>query len=73
MDRTENLLTLEALAEYLGVPKRTIYAWRYRGTGPVGIKLGGHVRYRWAEVEKWLDDQTDVRDTTETTFVPKRG
>jgi len=59
MDRSRPLLTLDDLARYVGVPKRTVYSWRYRGIGPVGIKLGGHVRYRWDDVEKWLDEQTD--------------
>ena len=73
MNFTETLLTIEDLAEYLGVPKRTIYAWRYRGTGPVGIRLGGHVRYRRHEVERWLDDQTDARDSLEPRRIGQRG
>ena len=62
MSSTDALLTIEDLANYLGVPKRTIEGWRYRGIGPVGMKLGGHVRYRMQEGEKWLDGQADVRD-----------
>ena len=49
MDR-ERLLTVEELAEYLGVPVATIYAWRYRREGPSGFKVGKHVRYRWRDV-----------------------
>jgi lambda repressor-like predicted transcriptional regulator len=30
MDRIDQLLTVQVLAEYLGVPVATIYAWRYR-------------------------------------------
>jgi excisionase family DNA binding protein len=42
------------LAEYLNVPVRTVRVWRYQGTGPPGIKVGRHVRYRVADVERWL-------------------
>jgi hypothetical protein len=27
----------------------------YRGDGPLYIKIGGAVRYRWADVLAWLD------------------
>jgi excisionase family DNA binding protein len=56
MDR-ERLLTVEELAEYLGVPVATIYAWRYRREGPPGFKVGKHVRYRWRDVEEWIERQ----------------
>ncbi len=56
----ETLLTIEALSRMLGVPVPTIYAWRYRGEGPRGYKLGRHVRYRLSDVNKWLEDHADV-------------
>ncbi len=43
----------------LGVPVPTIYGWRYHGEGPRGIKVGRHVRYRLAEVNRWLDQCAD--------------
>jgi excisionase family DNA binding protein len=45
---------------YLGVPLKTLYAWRQRGYGPPAIKVGRHLRYRWADVEAWLDAHTDA-------------
>ncbi|MFE7192850.1 helix-turn-helix transcriptional regulator [Kitasatospora sp. NPDC057541] len=51
------LATAEELAAYLGVPLGTVYAWRHRGQGPTAIKVGRHLRYRWTEVEAWLDGQ----------------
>jgi excisionase family DNA binding protein len=51
------LASPEDVAEYLGVPVKTVYRWRYHHTGPKGIRVGRHVRYRWADVEKWLDEQ----------------
>lgn len=56
----EPLLTIEDLARLLGVPVPTIYAWRYRGEGPRGYKVGRHVRYRLAEVNSWLEGRADV-------------
>lgn len=54
---------IEALAEELGVPVRTIYAWRSRGLGPRGYKIGKHVRFRRADVEAWLERQADPAGT----------
>lgn len=51
----EKLLSVEELAELLGVPRATLYRWRYVGSGPPGITVGRHVRYRPADVERWLD------------------
>lgn len=34
------LLSIDDLAGYLGLPVRTIYAWRTEGKGPRGVLLG---------------------------------
>jgi len=47
----------EGLARYLGVPAATVKAWRYKGTGPRGLRVGRHIRYRRADVERWLESQ----------------
>lgn len=51
------LLTTQELADYLGIPVRTIYAWNYQGDGPPRYKVGRHVRYRRTDVEEWLENQ----------------
>lgn len=43
------------VAEFLGVPPRTLDTWAYQGTGPRFAKVGRFRRYRWADVEAWLD------------------
>lgn len=48
------------LADYLGIPVQTIYKWRVIGYGPAGRRVGKHVRYRPADVEKWLSNQPAV-------------
>lgn len=53
----EALMTPEEVSDVLGVPTATLAAWRWRGTGPVAIRVGRHVRYRQADVERWIDSQ----------------
>ncbi|MFC6017583.1 helix-turn-helix transcriptional regulator [Plantactinospora solaniradicis] len=56
--RRPSLATTTEVAEYIQKPPRTLEQWRYRGAGPRWIKLANReVRYRWTDVEKWLDDQ----------------
>lgn len=57
---TERLWTVDDVAEYLGVPKQTLYQWRTRGYGPHGCRVGKYVRYRRVDVDSWLDAQTKV-------------
>lgn len=52
----EPLITPEELSAYLQVKTSTLAQWRYRGTGPAFQRLGGHVRYRRADVDRWLED-----------------
>jgi excisionase family DNA binding protein len=53
------LATAEQVSEYLGVPPGTVDAWRTRGGGPRFSRVGRHVRYRWADVDRWLDQQAN--------------
>ncbi len=54
--QAERLLSAQELADYLEVPVNTIYSWRHRDTGPPGFRIGKHLRYRWLDVQAWLDD-----------------
>lgn len=45
------------VADYLGVPLRTLDQWRYLGKGPRFRRVGRHVRYRWADVDAWWNAQ----------------
>lgn len=58
MSERRALATSEDLATYLGVPVRTLDQWAYHGTGPKFSKVGRHRRYRWSDVEKWLDEKS---------------
>ncbi|GAA1221108.1 helix-turn-helix transcriptional regulator [Prauserella alba] len=50
----ERLWTIDDLAQYLGIPKNTLYAWRAQGYGPKGIRMGKYVRYAAEDVRAWL-------------------
>ena len=54
MTDNDRLLSAEDLAAFLDVPIKTLYMWRFRGEGPVGFRVGRHIRYRWSDVEQWI-------------------
>lgn len=66
MEALDSLLTVDDLAEYLDVPKATLYAWRYHGQGPRGFRVGKHLRYRHSDVTYWIGQQLEPAN------VPKR-
>jgi len=49
----QELWGIDDVANYLGVPKQTIYSWRTTGYGPQGFRVGKHVRWRAATVIAW--------------------
>ena len=51
-------LTRPEAAEYLGVSPATLVEWAYRNKGPRYSKIGRHVRYRLADLEQFLDDNS---------------
>jgi len=50
---TDPWLTVEDVAAHFKVPPKTVHTWRYQGTGPRGVKIGRHVRFRQSEVRRW--------------------
>ncbi len=59
MDTLDRLLSVQDLADYLGVPVATIYAWRHRGDGPTGFRVGKYVRYQMSDVQEWIEGQLE--------------
>jgi excisionase family DNA binding protein len=49
------LMTPDEVAELLRVSKSTLYSWRQHSIGPVGLRIGKHLRYRWVDVEDYLN------------------
>jgi len=42
-------------AEYLGLKRTTLEAWRCRGNGPQFVKLGRLVKYRRADLDAFIE------------------
>jgi excisionase family DNA binding protein len=52
---TRPLATPAEVSEYLGVPVLTLQAWAYHNKGPRYSKIGRHRRYRWSDVEAYIE------------------
>ena len=52
-----NLMTIEDLAEYLKVTRRTIYDWLKHNKIPA-LKLVGQWRFKKDKIDDWLEGQT---------------
>lgn len=57
MTANEKLMTVDEVAALLGVPKATLYGWRHANLGPVGIRMGRHLRYHPQDVQKFIEDK----------------
>ena len=56
MGGSNRLLTVDELAAWLGVPKKTVYGcWRQWGLR--GYRVGRYLRFRERHVEEWLRNQ----------------
>jgi excisionase family DNA binding protein len=51
------LLTIEELADYLKVTRRTIYEWVKHNKIPA-VKLVGQWRFKKDKIDAWLEDQS---------------
>ncbi|MFG1643623.1 helix-turn-helix domain-containing protein [Amycolatopsis sp. NPDC049252] len=52
----ERLWSVEDVSDYLGVPVKTLYQWKWRGEGPPVKKIGRHLRYNPASVRAWATE-----------------
>lgn len=53
------------LARELGLPVRTIYAWRAKRQGPRAATFGKHLRFRRSDVDSWIERQMDDKQPTD--------
>ena len=51
---TDAVFTIDELAVYLKLPKRTLYKLAQEGTVP-GHKVGKHWRFKRDTIDRWLD------------------
>lgn len=45
------------VAEYLGITVANLARWRWEGSGPPYRRVGRLIRYRWDEVDQWVEAQ----------------
>ncbi|MDP8263903.1 MAG: helix-turn-helix domain-containing protein [Candidatus Aceula lacicola] len=51
-----SLMTIEEVADYLRVKKRTVYDWVKKGKIPA-IKAVGQWRFKKEKIDQWLETQ----------------
>jgi excisionase family DNA binding protein len=56
----EPLLSIDELAQYLGVPVTTIYDWRVDGKGPRAIRVGRHLKFAVSDVKAWIAEHRET-------------
>lgn len=54
------LLSTVELSEYLGVPARTLEAWRARAGGPPFVQFGRQVWYPDDALIEWMNERKTV-------------
>jgi excisionase family DNA binding protein len=72
------LLTTDEAAQYLAIPKATLYTWRTRrtGFGPRAVKIGGCLRFRRSDLDSWIEahvEQPDSALNAATTGAPEES
>lgn len=58
------LASTEEMVEYFGISEQTLYDQRRRGVGvgALGFKVGKHLRFRWEDIDRWIDEQQKSHD-----------
>lgn len=56
------LATIYEVADYLKVTDKTLRRWIRIGYGPRSFRVGNEIRYRWDQVEEWLEAQLQTPD-----------
>lgn len=56
----DKLLTLDEVADYLRLQPDALYNQRLRNAPPgaLGIKIGGRIRFRAGDIERYLDERS---------------
>jgi excisionase family DNA binding protein len=56
-DQPAHLMTIDDLADYLKVKRRTIYDWLKHNKIPA-VKLVGQWRFKKEKIDAWLENQS---------------
>lgn len=55
MSRRRPLASTEDVATYLGITVNALHQLRYLGNAPRAAKVGTRLRWRWEDVDSWVD------------------
>lgn len=58
------LMTIEEIADYLRVKKRTVYEWLKKGKIPA-FKTVGQWRFKKIQIDHWLEKQQEQQEQQE--------
>ncbi len=53
-------LSPQELADWLGVPVKSVYRWNQHNTGPRPTRIGKHVRYSRQAIAAWVAEQGEA-------------
>lgn len=56
-DNERAMISIDDLSKFMGVPRKTIYSWFYRGTMPQPYKIGQRVLFAREEIVAWLQSK----------------
>ena len=68
---SDDILTIEEVANYLRVSERTVYDWAQKGEIPAG-KIGTVWRFKKTEIEQWVNDRLSVNSRADALRQPVR-
>jgi len=51
------LLSVIEVAALLQVPVKTLYQWRFRGEGPIAMRIGRYLRFDPRDVDAWVESR----------------
>lgn len=69
---TRDLLSIYQAAAALGVSVSTVHAWSVQGKMPQPIDFGGRHRWRFSELQRWVDSGCPKCDPTPRTGKVKK-
>lgn len=53
----DRLLSPDEFCDWAGISKRTFRQWCTDGTAPPRLRIGKHIRIRWADALAWADSK----------------
>ena len=57
---SDRLWSVQDVADYLGIPLKTLYNWRTRGVGPRARRVGRYLRYEEQNARAWFTTQSET-------------